>query len=156
MIASLYGKSERMKYFRAGIRAERKFAGRLRRGIQQQRWLSHGRELQPDSGTIGQKRMYDSQGGGDFSKFNIRRRDRRTTGRKIRGSLRPGAFAYVGRSGRSATSEGRNRLKSQDTLFGGRGKWHFMQSRYNHTAPPLMRLHLCPSKRLIHSLSTSR
>lgn len=66
--------------------------------------------------------------------FNIRRRDRGTTGRKIRGALRPGAFAYPGCLGRHATAEGRPRLESQDTLFGGRGKWHFMQSRYNNRA----------------------
>ena len=86
--------------------------------------------------------------------FNIRRRDRGTTGRKIRGALRPGAFAYPGCLGRHATAEGRPRLESQDTLFGGRGKWHFMQSRYNNRATVNALATLCPSKRLIPWLTT--
>lgn len=116
-------------FFPSGISAGRESGGRLRRGIQQQRRLSYGRELQSDPGTGGQDRqLRDSQVGGEFFDL-LRGGEHETTGRKVRRPVRAGAFAYLGCLGRFAAIERRPRLESQDSLFSGRGKWHFMQSR---------------------------
>lgn len=80
----------------------------LRGGIEQQRRLSHGRELQPYAGTgAHSRRQFFGRG---------------TAGRDVLGPLRPRASAHVGRTGRPPTPPRRPRFESKDTVFGGGGE----------------------------------